>query len=247
MAIDSTTSFNVVIVDFDGSKSLGIDSITVYNKTQTMKDDLNLFYHRGHGFVETVPLFNADLPGIYNADDNDFKECVKRIVEGTAELHYTFDVTSNAGKGVSLQQAKGDNSRVYGHILAHDPIYRETRRREGLATFPMDKILYRYDDSATKPALPAVSTLTDTMPEDMLLKIEAGDGGSPEWYQSIAKAENAAGGTAGKTLYKCLVTFSMDLKVATDHTDNVLVAEVTAIDAPEYEVCLPVTLMTANQ
>lgn len=199
MPLNASSDFDKVVVDFNPT-SLGIDSITAYREVDGTTPDAPSTWTA----VQTLPRFartnGAPLPGIYNASEVSFVECVKRIRAKTVKLYYTFENFTE----ISVEDAEGNSSKIFGHILDHDPIYREIKRQEAAEAppsflIPIDKIFYKYDD-ADDPDLPT-TTLTNN---DFQAHMEAVN--AQGWYPSDKYAKTDAISPSNKQ-HKCLVTY----------------------------------------
>ena len=194
MPLNSESVFHKVVVNFNPA-TLGVDSITAYREIDAA-DGNDPPTWTAIQILPNLSLNERPLPGLYDVEDSNFAECVRRIRAGSVDLFYTFDDVVE----ISVDDAKGSKSKNFGHLLDHDPIYREVQRQEAAAAMPflqpIDKIFYTYSDESAPP-LPNASS--DNSPEAHLKAMA-----NANWYpsQELAKAADLEG-----KLHQCLASY----------------------------------------
>lgn len=230
MALTQTSNFSRVVVDFNNN--LGINSIVAYRNSAAPNEDPNWVV------VETLPRYTRNddtLEGMYNAGEASLAECVRRIRLKTAALIYTFN---NQGE-ITVTEVETTENKIFGHILDHDPIYREIKRQEAAEAgvpdiLPVDKIYYKYEAAVNNaPDLPSV-----TLSNNDLIK-HAKDIVTAGWHPSVDDAEEAykPSDIADAKLYKILVSY---YKSGTSY--HAVVSRVEEPETIEYNAVVPVTL-----
>lgn len=230
MAIDATTNFSRVRVDFD--MDLGINDITAYRNAANPGEDP--VWRAVEALTEYHSSNDEVFEGIYNAGDPSFAECVRRLRLGTAELVYSFNNRGN----ITVDEIEGDSSKIFGHILDHDPVYREIKRQERVEAgvpdiVPIDKIYHQYGDKDNGvPDLPSDSLTNNDLIAHVATVVASG------WKRSPAEAETATSTIENKTLYKILVTYYKDGAIY-----KVSISRVEEVDlSSSYQASIPVVI-----
>ena len=271
---------NKVAVVFEPDSNR-VSSINLYECVPDPNDPTSIIHHL-RGTLNAESYMSADgsnttrLSGFYNPLGADFVELVTKCVEKidnpvTVNFDYTYrfedeslsDNFSNSDINVLDILGDVDNKgKIYGHMLANDPIYREILRQKAVADHQAalaDKvaaekadhsdIYYKYHASGTEITAPAAMSAA-TYPD--IQAIVEDDATGPGLFKSDLDAfidyEDNIGGAGEAVLQRYVVRFSYQEHLpGTTNADpepykaTVLLMPQLLQNLPEFEVCIPVS------